>query len=137
MAEEKYVIEGTVTEISREATKNIFKISGTEGYSLRKKDGKEYVKENVLCRCTINKENKIVEDNKAPSYALKIPDDFAFNVSDNYISLFISSLSDGKKMRIVFEEATTLNENETNIATDETKVLDKVLKIISVSILAN
>ena len=78
-----------------------------------------------------------MEDNKAPSYALKIPDDFAFNVSDNYISLFISSLSDGKKMRIVFEEATTLNENETNIATDETKVLDKVLKIISVSILAN
>ena len=54
MAEGKYIIEGTVTEISRETAKNIFKISGTEGYSLRKKDGKEYVKKNVLCRCTIN-----------------------------------------------------------------------------------
>ena len=60
MAEEKYIIEGTVTEISREATKNIFKISGTEGYSLRKKDGKEYVKENVLCAQSLNVTKKIV-----------------------------------------------------------------------------
>ena len=125
-----YVIEGTVTEISRDASKNIFKISGTESYSLRKKDGKEYVKENFLCPCT---KNEVVEDNKVPSYALKIPDDFAFNVSDNYISLFISSLSASKKMRIVFEES-----SETKNSDDTTEISNKKnLKIKSVSILAN
>lgn len=46
MAEEKYVIEGTVTEISSEKLEEVtFKIAGTEGYAI--KLGKK--KYNVLC----------------------------------------------------------------------------------------
>lgn len=127
----RYIIEGTVSEITFANKKWKFKICGAEGYSLIKKDKKETIKFNVLCQCLKNKENKCVVDNKTPSHALRIPDSFDFNISNDYDLLCASALASGKKLRFVFEETTESNSDVT------TEVLKKCLKIESVSLLAN
>lgn len=127
----RYIIEGTVSELTFANKKWKFKICGAEGYSLIKKDKKETIKFNVLCQCLKNKENKCVVDNKTPSHALRIPDSFDFNISNDYDLLCASALASGKKLRFVFEETTESNSDVT------TEVLKKCLKIESVSLLAN
>ena len=124
-----YIIEGTITEITTDSEGITFQLSATEGFSLRKKEGKEYVMQNVLC----NSEKKYVEDNKAPSHALTIPkeSDFKLPQNQNFVLICVTALSSGKKVRIVFEE---IDKNKD----DSTKVLDNlVLSINSISILAD
>ncbi len=128
-----YIIEGTVLELTYSSGKYMLKICGAEGYSLIKKDKKETIKFNVLCQCLKNKENKCVVDNKTPSHALRIPDSFDFNISNDYDLLCASALASGKKLRFVFEEVQE-SKAKTDVITD---VLDKKLKIVSLSLLAN
>lgn len=130
-----YVIEGTISEITKKGEKNTFKFSGTEGYALKKKDKDKCIKMNVFSPCLEGKDNKYVEDNKTPSHSLKISEEFDFNISDNYIALCFSAVASGRKVRFIFEENAESNESTIN---DETKVLDKViLRIISVSLLSD
>ena len=125
-----YVIEGTISELTKKNENNnskiSIKISGAEGYALKKKDNIF----NVICQCT-NANSKYVEDNKAPSHSLKIPEDFDLNISDTYAALCSLALATGRKTRIIFEEQE--NSSETD---DETKISNQWYKIISLSLLA-
>jgi len=124
-----YIIEGTVLEIERnESNEYTFKIEGTESYSLRKCEKGVDVKYNVLC---LNDTHD--SDDKKPRNAIIVSTDDKFNVSKDDILLLTTALSADKILRFVFEEVQEAKA-KTDVITD---VLDKKLKIVSLSLLAN
>ncbi len=124
-----YIIEGSVLEIKRnESNEYTFKIEGTESYSLRKRKKEVDVKYNVLC---LNGTHVI--DDKKPRNAIIVSTDDEFNVSKDDILLLTTALSADKVLRFVFEEVQE-SKAKTDVITD---VLDKKLKIVSLSLLAN
>ena len=114
-----FIIEGTVSEITVTKDKYSLKIQGTDGYFLKKKNGSESVNVNVLCSCTEGKKNKFVGNNKVPSHSLKVPQDFEYNFSEKYLSLCTAALTNGKKMRFVFEELESPDDEKIPTEIDE------------------
>lgn len=102
-----YIIEGTISEISKEKSKNTFKIAGTEGYALIQRMGKTETKFNILCGA-----------DKKSYLALKMEKDFSYVVSDDFMSLLFSAMTHGKKVRVIFMEYT-----KNNIKKDESIIM--------------
>ena len=95
---ENYIIEGTISEITKEKSKNTFKIAGAEGYALTQRKDSLETKYNILCNTDKN------------SYlALKIEKDFPCNVSDDFMPLLVSAMTYGRKVRITFMTYTANN----------------------------
>lgn len=129
----RYIIEGTVSELTFANKKWKFKICGAEGYSLRKKENDKLINVNVLFHYEKNAENGYVETNKETGNDLIIPESYEFNIPNDFALLCSSALASGKKLRFVFEEVQE-SKAKTDVITD---VLDKKLKIVSLSLLAN
>lgn len=128
-----YIIEGTVLELTYSSGKYMLKICGAEGYSLRKKENDKLINVNVLFHYEKIAENGYVETNKETGNDLIIPESYEFNIPNDFALLCSSALASGKKLRFVFEEVQE-SKAKTDVITD---VLDKKLKIVSLSLLAN
>lgn len=96
-----YIIEGTISEITKTNGKNSFKISGSEGYALKQKKGKDETKSNVLCL-----EETSESDNKKTRNAIIVPIDNSFEAKDDEVYLLSLALLNGKKCRISFSRKT-------------------------------
>ena len=97
-----YIIEGTISELSKNEGKYTFKISGTEGYSIKQKSGKESIKSNVLC---LNDTSVI--DNKKPRNAVVIPTDNVFQAEADDVLLLSVALVNGKRCKLALSEKRT------------------------------
>ena len=97
-----YIIEGTISELSKNEGKYTFKISGTEGYSIKQKSGKESIKSNVLC---LNDTSVI--DNKKPRNAVIIPTDTVFQLESDDVLLLSLALVNGKRCKLILSEKRT------------------------------
>ena len=84
-----YIIEGTITEIKVESTDCIFKICGSEGYSVKHGD-KKY---NVLYS----------EDIKENCFSFVLFDDRIYKASEKQGCLLATALTNGKRVRAIIE----------------------------------
>lgn len=94
-----YIIEGTITEIKKMGNDYKFKISGTEGYAIKQKNGKDDIKLNVLC----SKDTAVV-DNKKPRNAIIVSVDSEFPAKSDDILLLSTALGNGKRCKFEFSE---------------------------------
>ena len=131
MKKMSYIIEGTVFEITFANKKWKFKICGAEGYSLRKKENDKLINVNVLFPCEEIEENGYVEITKETGNALIIPESYEFNIPKDFAQLCSSALASGKKLRFVFAEIAESDSDDISV------VLDKKIKVVSMSLLAN
>ena len=126
MAEEKYVIEGTIYKIYVDESDNLsFSIMGTEGYSV--KQGKD--KYNLLCPEKLKDE--INDKSKTHVPTILISQEYQFSVSEKNKELVIKTCSSNKRISMT-------------IALDEKKSIDKLfadknlpLKVSSLVILSD
>ena len=89
-----YIIEGTITEIKVESTDCIFKICGSEGYSVKHGD-KKY---NVLYSEDVNEK---VDKNAISTFVLF--DDRIYKASEKQGCLLATALTNGKRVRAIIE----------------------------------
>ena len=126
----QFIIEGTVSEIKSKSAGYTFKICGAEGYSIRQKIEKDYVKFNILCQLI-----ESVEDSKEKHQAFLLNEEFEFCLQSEcfFVQIIFCAISGNKKVLLEFEEIT--NEVDGN----KTCVIDideKKLKLSSITLLA-
>lgn len=110
-----YIIEGTVSELTVEGNSCIFKINGSEGYSL--KIGKE--KHNVL-----HSVKAATNENVISAYILF--SDRSYSIPEIELPILASALSCGKRVKVIIEA----NDNDIKNGVD-------MLKVSSITLLAN
>ena len=93
-----YVIEGTVSELTKEGTKISVKIVGTEGYAIKQGD-KTY---NVFCPKDLSEAGNC-------SNGYIVDSENEFTVDNSFENILIQASMNGKKIRLTIELA---NEEE-------------------------
>lgn len=110
-----YIIEGTVSELTVEGKSSIFRINGSEGYSV--KIGKE--KHNVL-----HSAKAATNENVIVAYILF--NDRNYEISEKESPIVASALSCGKRVKVIIDTT----DNEIKKGTGN-------LKVSSITLLAN
>lgn len=89
-----YIIEGTITEIKVESTDCIFKICGSEGYSVKHGEKK--------CNVLYSEDVKEKVDKNAISTFILI-DDRSYKTNEKQGCLLTTALTNGKRVRAIIE----------------------------------
>ena len=123
---ENYIIEGTISEVFVDENDNItFKISGTEGYSIKHKKEKY----NIFCPKQL--EEGIKDDKKIHLPGIIISQDYQFSIYSKNIELIIRICDLNKKLKI----CTTISETEELSKIFEDK--NKPIKVGSITLVSD